>query len=105
MVESAAFGLGYVAVLIWAGSALVAIFTGGEANPYWSAIPHLRTDTSGVIAFAVAIVSLVVSKYLQLSRRNGAPAQPAAAQPAAARPASVLVAQAVAETAVFLSTG
>jgi hypothetical protein len=105
MVESAAFGLGYVAVLIWAGSALVAIFTGGEANPYWSAIPHLRTDTSGVIAFAVAIVSLVVSKYLQLSRRNGAPAQPAAAQPAAARPASVLAAQAVAETAAFLSTG
>jgi hypothetical protein len=100
MVESAAFGLGYVAVLIWAGSALVAIFTGGEANPYWSAIPHLRTDTSGVIAFAVAIVSLVVSKYLQLSRRNGAPAQPAAA-----RPASVLAAQAVAETAAFLSTG
>jgi hypothetical protein len=99
VVESAAFGLGYTAVLIWAGSALVAIFTGGEANPYWSAIPHLRTDTSGVIAFGVAIVSLVVSKYLQLSRRTGAPAQPVA------RSAGVLAVQAVAETAVVLSTG
>jgi hypothetical protein len=99
VVESAAFGLGYTAVLIWSGSALVAIFTGGEANPYWSAIPHLRTDTTGVIAFAVAIVSLVVSKYLQLRRCNGAPADPSI------RPAGVLAVQAVAETAVVLSTG
>ena len=33
VVESAAFGLGYTAVLIWSGSALVASFTGGEASP------------------------------------------------------------------------
>jgi hypothetical protein len=99
VVESAAFGLGFTAVLIWSGSALVAIFTGGEANPYWPAIPHLRTDTTGVIAFAIAIVSLVISKYLQLRRRNGPPAQPPT------RPAGVLAVQAVAETAVVLSTG
>jgi hypothetical protein len=98
LVESAAFGLGYTAVLIWSGSALVAIFTGGEANPYWPAIPHLRTDTTGVIAFAVAIVGLVISKYLQLRRRDGEPVEPAA------RPAGVLAVQAVAETAVVLST-
>jgi hypothetical protein len=69
VIESAAFGLGYTAVLIWSGSALVASFTGNEAEPYWSVIPHLRTDTIGVIAFAVA--SLLVSRYLQLRRRPG----------------------------------
>jgi MFS family permease len=99
VVESAAFGLGYTAVLIWSGSALVASFTGGEANPYWPAIPHLRTDTTGVIAFGVAIVALVVSKYLQLRRRSYPPARPAA------RPAHVTLVQAMAETAAVLATG
>ena len=97
-VESAAFGLGYTAVLIWSGTALVASFGGDLANPYWPAIPHLRTDTTGVIAFAVATVSLVVSKYLQLRRRSGVRAQPAA------RPAGVLAVQAIAETAAILGT-
>jgi hypothetical protein len=115
-VESAAFGLGYTAVLIWAGSALVGSFSfsGGDANPYWPAIPHLRTDTAGVIAFTVAIVSLTVSKYLQLRRRGTGSAEPAPAESApvepapaalAARPAGVHAVQAVAETAVILSTG
>jgi hypothetical protein len=99
VVESAAFGLGYTAVLIWSGSALVASFTANEAEPYWSVIPHLRTDTTGVIAFSVAIVSLMVSKYLQLRRDSSAPARPTA------RPAGVLAVQAAAETAAFLSTG
>ena len=98
VVESAAFGLGYAAVLIWSGSALVASFSDGEANPYWPNIPGLRTDTTGVIAFAVAIVSLLVSKYLQLSRRSSAPAEPIA------RPAWVLAVQATAETAAVLGT-
>jgi hypothetical protein len=98
VVESAAFGLGYTAVLIWSGSALAASLTVYGATPYWPAIPDLRTDTIGVIAFAAAIVSLVVSKYLQLRRRNGAPAQPTA------RPAGVLAVQAIAETAAVLST-
>jgi hypothetical protein len=99
VVESVAFGLGYTAVLIWGGSALVASFTDGEANPYWPAIPHLRTDTSGVIAFAIAIVSLAVSRYLQLRRYSVAPTRPAA------RPAGVTAAQATAETAAVLGTG
>jgi hypothetical protein len=98
VVESAAFGLGYTAVLIWSGSALVASFSGYEATPYWPAIPHLRTDTAGGLAFAVAIVSLLVSRYLQLRRRSGAPAEPTA------RPAGVLAVQATAETAVVLGT-
>ena len=97
--ESAAFGIGYTAVLIWSGAALVASFTGGEANPYWPAIPALRTDTTGVIAFAVAIVSLAVSRYLQLRRGRSAPAKPVV------RSSGVLAVQATAETAVFLGTG
>jgi hypothetical protein len=98
MVESIAFGLGYTTVLIWAGSAVVASFTGGEANPYWPDIPWLRTDTAGVIAFAVAIVSLLVSRYLQLRRRSEPPAEPIASVP------GVLALRAVAETATVLAT-
>lgn len=101
--ESVAFGLGYTAVLIWSGAALVASFSSGESLPYWPAIPGLRTDSAGVIAFAVAIVSLSVSKYLQLRRRSGAPAQPSA-RPVARSP-GVLAVQAMSETAVFLGTG
>ena len=97
-IESVAFGAGYTAMLIWVGSALVASFTGGEANPYWPVIPFLRTDTAGDLAFAVAIVSLVVSRYLQLRRRGAAPAQPAA------RPAGLVLVQAMAETAAVLFT-
>ena len=102
VIESAAFGLGYTAVLIWFGSALVGSFTGNEAFPYWTAFPHLRTDTAGVIAFAVAIVTLSVSKFLQLRRRGTAPAKPVARL--AARPAGVHGVQAIAETAAFLGT-
>jgi hypothetical protein len=98
VVEAAAFGLGYTAVLIWSGAALVASFTDGEANPYWPDIPGLRTDTTGVCAFAIAIVSLVLSKYLQLERRSSPAAR------LAPRPASVNLLQSLAETAVVLGT-
>jgi hypothetical protein len=106
-VESVAFGLGYTGVLIWAGTALVASFTPFEAIPYWPAIPYLRNDTTGVLAFAVAIIALVASKYLQLRRRGDTPVR-SAARPVpgpVARPASVLMLQAMAETAMVLATG
>jgi hypothetical protein len=100
VIESAAFGLGYTAVLIWGGSAILASFTDLEPSPYWPAIPHLRTDTTGVMAFAIAIVTLVVSRYLQLRRRNGV----TAVRPVARSP-RVHAVQAAAETAVVLATG
>jgi hypothetical protein len=101
VVESVTFGLGYSAVLVWIGSALVGSFGDfDDGYPYWPAIPHLRTDTAGFLAFAIAIVCLVVSRYLQLGRRNGAPAEPTV-RPRAAR---VLAVQAVADIAVFLGT-
>lgn len=98
MVEAAAFGLGYTAVLIWIGSALVGSFGSDGASPYWPAVPQLRTDTAGALAFAVAIVTLMLSKYLELRRRTGVPAEPVP------RSAGVLAVQAAAETAMFLST-
>lgn len=99
VMESVALGLGYAATLVWVGAALVASFTSREANPYWPVIPHLRTDTTGVIAFGLAIVSLPLSRYLQLTRLRDAPFEPVA------RPAAVLAIQAVAETAAVLATG
>jgi hypothetical protein len=89
-------------MLIWVGSALVAAFSPNESYPYWPLIPRLRTDTSGVIAFAVSAVSLTISRYLELRRRNdrgGSPARPAA------RPAGVLALQAVADIAAVCATG
>ena len=100
LLESATLGLGYACVLIWVGSALMGSFGWADSTPYWSVIPRLRTDTIGFLAFAVSIVTLVVSKYLQLQRQNGAaPPRPAV------RPAGVLVLQSVAEVAALLGTG
>jgi len=102
VVESVAFGLGYTTVLIWGGSALVAAFSPYEAYPYWPVIPHLRTDTSGVLAFIVSLVCLTVSKYLELRRR--ASIGDAQVKPVS-RPAGVLAVQAIAEAAVVCATG
>src|SRR5262249_40074684 len=101
IVESVALGLGYACVLIWGGSALVAAFSSNESYPYWPGIP-LRTDTSGVLAFAVSAVSLTVSRYLELRRRERRAGTPAVQ---AVRPAGVLAVQAVAEAAVVCATG
>jgi len=105
VVESVTLGLGYSAVLVWIGSAFVGSFGDfDDAYPYWPAIPHLRTDTAGFLGFGIAIVCLIVSRYLQLGRRYGAggPGPEPAARP---RPARVLALQAVADVAVLLGTG
>jgi hypothetical protein len=101
VVESVALGLGYATMLIFGGSALVAAFSNNESSPYWALIPRLRTDTSGVIAFAVALVSLAVSRYLELRRRGDrgdTPVRPVS------RSAGVHAVQAVAEAALVLAT-
>ena len=102
VVESVALGLGYAAVLIFGGAALVAAFSNNESLPYWALIPALRTDTSGILAFAVALVSLSVGRYLELRRRGDrgdAPVRPVS------RSARVHAVQAVAEAALVLATG
>ena len=107
VVESVTLGLGYSAVLVWIGSAFVGSFGDfDDAYPYWPAIPHLRTDTAGFLGFGIAIVCLVVSRYLQLGRRYGAGGPgPGPAPAARTRPARVLALQAVADVAVLLGTG
>jgi len=100
-VEAAAFGFGYTSLLCWATTCLVATF-GGEplASPYWPVLPWLRTDTTGVIAFALAAVTLTISRYLRLRRTR---ADAIVRQPVSLT-ASAHAVQAIAETAAVLST-
>jgi hypothetical protein len=103
IIESAALGLGYAATLVWIGSAFVGSFGDfDDAYPYWPAIPHLRTDTAGFLAFAVAVVTLVPSRYLQLRRRAAGATDGAVP---AGRPGGVLALQALADVALVLATG
>lgn len=100
-VESAAFGVGYASLLCWASTALVGSFGGAPlASPYWPDLPWLRTDTTGVVALALAAVSLILSGYLRLRRGKRA----AVPRELADRHPAVLVVQATAETAALLAT-
>lgn len=67
--EAAATGLAYSAALCWASTCLVASFRPSIlVSPYWSAIPVLRTDTTGVIAFVATAASLWASRFLRYRR-------------------------------------
>jgi hypothetical protein len=100
-VEAATFGVGYASLLCWASTALVGSFGGAPlSSPYWSDLPWLQTDTTGVGAFALAAVSFIVSRYLRLRRSSGA----APVRQPTDRPAVALAAQATAETAALLAT-
>jgi len=93
--------MGYTSVLCWTSTCLVATFGGASlASPYWPVLPWLRTDTTGVIAFALAAVSLAVSKYLRLRRTRAG----AVARHPVSRTASAHAFQAIAETAAVLAT-
>lgn len=101
--EAAATGAAYGALLCWLSACLVASFHGAYlARPYWAAVPGLRTDTSGAIAFLIAAASLTMSEYLRLQRRHSAEAfQKLARSPRKGD----LALQAVSETVATLSTG
>jgi hypothetical protein len=101
--EAVTAGVAYGALLCWLSTCLVASFRGAYlAMPYWSAIPGLRTDTCGAIAFVLAAVALMVSQYLRLGRRHnqlqygGQSKYPGPTQ---------LAARAVSETTAVLATG
>jgi len=97
--EAAAAGLAYGSALCWASACLVASFRLHDlARPYWAAVPGLRTDTCGALAFIVTAVSLTVSKYLRLQRSQDTGARP---ERSPQRNATL----AVAETVALLSTG
>jgi hypothetical protein len=102
LLEAAAAGIAYGALLCWVSTCMVASFRGAYlTSPYWSDIPALRTDTCGAISFAAAAVGLMVSEYLRLRRRDNGKARPRVTrdcgpmQPAA---------QAASETIAVLST-
>jgi hypothetical protein len=69
-IEAAMAGLGYAAALCWASVCLLASFRPGSlSSPYWSGIPHLRSDTSGIAGFVLAALCLCGSEYLRWRRR------------------------------------
>lgn len=71
LVEAIASGFAFGALLWWGGSCLVGVFRPQDlAMPYWSGLPHFRTDTSGFAAFVVAFFCITVSEYLRLRRRH-----------------------------------
>jgi hypothetical protein len=100
--EAAALGLAYSGGLCWASTCAVASFRMTSlAKPYWSALPGLRTDTCGAIAFIVAAIGLAVSEYLRLRRRQGRIARPLRSRSGIGHSAVL----AAAETVVVMSTG
>jgi heme/copper-type cytochrome/quinol oxidase subunit 2 len=93
----------YGAALCWASVCLVASFRPNNlANPYWSEAKWLRTDTCGVICFLIVALTLVVSEFLRLRRKQG---QKEARQHVQAGSAFEPFATAVAEVIVLLSSG
>ena len=76
-------GVGYAAALCWASVCLLASFQPDRlSNPYWSGIPQLRSDTSGIAAFVLAALCLCGSEYLRWRRRAAAECLPGGQRPA-----------------------
>ncbi len=75
--EAALAGAGYAAALCWASVCLLASFRPDSlGNPYWSAFPHLRSDTTGIAGFVLAALCLCGSEYLRWRRRAAAAGRP-----------------------------
>lgn len=95
LLEGLATGIAYGAGLWSAGSLLVASFRPLDlAMPYWNRLSWLRTDTSGAVAFCVLAISLCLSEYLRLRRKERDAA--AASGPRARNPLAVAIAKVVA---------
>ena len=108
VVEALATGLAFTALLCWGSTALVGSFRPqGLPVAYWAAAPWLRTDTLGIVAFAIAAVCLPVSEYLRLSRRaairNAGTRCAAGERPEQPHDPAVLVLQAVAGAVAILT--
>jgi hypothetical protein len=103
--EAATTGLAFGSVLCWASTCLVSTFRPQDLpDPYWDGIPWLRTDTSGFGAFIVAAISLAISEYLRLWRRQHAGERPATTSYAASGTAALMW-LALSETVAILATG
>jgi hypothetical protein len=103
LAEAVALGLAYGAGLCWASACAVASFRiRNLAQPYWSAIPGLRTDTCGALAFIVLAVSLATGRFRQLERIRSEPAASAGPRPGSGWQSVALT---IGETVAVLSTG
>jgi hypothetical protein len=103
IIEASALGLAYGAGLCCASTCAVASFRVQDlAQPYWNAIPRLRTDTCGAIAFVILAVSLATARYQHRERLRTEQFRPVA-QRAGSGPQSVILA--LSETIAVLSTG
>ena len=66
-------GVGYAAALCWASVCLLASFRPDSlSSPYWSGIPFLRSDTSGIAGLVLAALCLCGSEYLRWRRHAAA---------------------------------
>jgi hypothetical protein len=103
IIEASALGMAYGAGLCWASTCLVASFRVQDlGQPYWNAIPALRTDTCGAIAFVVFAVSLATGRYQHRERLRLDQLTPVARRPGSASRSAIL---ATSETVAVLSTG
>jgi hypothetical protein len=85
--EAAMAGLGYAAALCWASVCLLASFRPDRlSSPYWSGIPQLRSDTTGVAGFVLAALCLCGSEYLRWRRRAAAECPPGGQRPTSRGP-------------------
>lgn len=109
VLEALATGLAFGGLLCWVSACLVGSFRPqGLPDAYWPAVPWLRTDTLGIIAFAIAAVCLPASEYFRLRRRTATRCQPrrwpTGERPEGSDRAGILVMQAVAEAVAILAT-
>jgi hypothetical protein len=103
LIEALTFGLAYGAGLCWVSVCLLASFRPNRlSTPYWSAIPAIRTDTCGILAFFAVTVFLTWSEFLRFRRRR---AGTITANIVSHGPLIDLVALATSETVAVLGTG
>ena len=103
VLEAVATGLAYGAGLCWASVCLLGNFRPSDLDvPYWSGVPHLRSDTCGILAFFGVAVCLGTSEYLRLRRRRDTMATLGRG---ASRGTTKPFALAASETTAILATG
>jgi hypothetical protein len=102
-IEALTFGLAYAAGLCWASVCILASFRpNGLSSPYWSSVPSLRSDTSGVLSFFTIAILLPCSEFLRLGRKS---AETTAQGSASFRAPINVAALATSETCAVLATG
>ena len=101
VIEALTFGFAYGAGLCWVSVCFLASFRpNGLSAPYWFAIPTLRADTCGILAFFAVAVFLTWSEFLRFRRRRAG-----AADIVPYSRLINLVALATSETVAVLGTG